>query len=47
MHHISMMADCNLPDVTSLQEMIDSRQTLEGDKLIYAFDVNCKDPTRK
>ena len=32
--------------VASLQEMIDSRHTLEEDKL-YAFVVNCKDPTMK
>lgn len=47
MHHTSIMANCDLPDVISMPEMLDGRHTLEGDQLVIltAFDVNCKDPT--
>ncbi|KAJ8034055.1 hypothetical protein HOLleu_24474 [Holothuria leucospilota] len=50
MHHTSIMANCDLPDVISMPEMLDGRHTLEeGDQLVIlnAFDVNCKDPTVK
>ncbi|KAJ8046467.1 hypothetical protein HOLleu_05142 [Holothuria leucospilota] len=50
MHHTSIMANCDLPDVMSMPEMLDGRHTLEErDQLVIlnAFDVNCKDPTVK